>query len=559
MPQFFALAPLYANLATRQVDIRSLGDDGRLSDAAVPTIFTSVDVELWARRFLGDLDRFLAPSTLARAKGLLGLSAVLADVIESKRNITSGIVDQLRGVFHYPVDEAEPDPPCQKAWQDARDTLAALLNASLVVGYDIPVVGQGATAGDPVPVPLRLQPKCPTITEQTTSPSFESTEVLKRLSQWSYKLAFAHECAPQDTVRISTEFNLSSQLSKPGPMSIGVDLFNMLAQYMAVADKLWMLLDKASNVNAVKTFADLVAAIARQWTHRLPQDEDAHRPDGCSVAQVSYVFGLRVKYSENGKFIQSVSVTGSPSPAGAGDRWPEVEVMRPDGSSVPFVARPLDASNNAISYMPKDGMEAPASAQQTIQLTWSGLEVAALQNARAHLSVVRNEDILHGISRPETAMPPTNPVFLLRTVESSASSVAPMIERDHQQEINGATLQAALEDAIQALFPKGSVLPNTRATWQLDYSYELARSDIPLGDHSPMRAQVPVTLYPDGPLNGSAQVLADAGETWINTFQPAFDGGCWILRVTLHSALESNAHPLFVAELFYRIKNESGG
>lgn len=541
MPQFFALAPLYDHLVTRQVDIRSLDNDGTLGDATVATIFTAIDVELWARRFLGDLDRFLAPSTSARTGGLLGLSAVLAHVIESKRNITSGIADQLQGVFAGPV--------YQKGLQDARDTLALLLNGSLIKGYDIPVMGPFAEAADPEPsgkpVPLRIHPAPPTIVEQTTSPTFDVPDELQQLSQWTYKLTLAHECAQQDMVEVTTQFNLSSRVSQQSPSPIGVDLFNVLAQYMAVADKLWMLLDKAPHVNAVNTFADLAATIAGHWTARLPHNESDDVTDGGFLPRSSPTFGLRVRYSENGKFIESMSLARDPSQPGSGDRWPEVEVMLPDGLSAPFMAQPSDASSHTVGYLPKSGIKAPAFARQTLQLTWSALGVSAFQNVCGRLSVVRNEDLL--------AKLPTNPVFLLKTAGALASSVVPLIERNHPQEITGANLQVALEGAIRTLFPPESLLPNTRATWRMDYSYELARSDTPSGDHSPIRARVPVTLYPDGPLTGAAQMLAKAGEGWIDTFQPAFDGGSWILSVTLHSALDPDAAPLFAAELFYPI------
>jgi hypothetical protein len=546
MPQFFALAPLYDHLVTRQVDIRSLGDDGTLGDATVATIFTTIDVELWARRFLGDLDRFLAPTTSARIGGLLGLSAVLARVIESKRNVASGIVDQLQGVFAGPLD--------QEALQDARDTLAQLLDDSLIKGYDIPAMGSFAEAADPEPprkpVPLRIHPAAPTIVEQTTSPTFDVPDELQQLSQWTYKLAFTHECARQDRVEVTTEFNLSSRLSRQSPSSIGVDLFNSLAQYMAVADKLWMLLDKSPHVNAVNTFADLVAAIAGHWTTRLPNNESDQVPDGGLLALSSHTFGLRVMYSENGQLIESVSLAQDPSQPGSGDRWPEVEVLLPDGLSVSFTAQPSDASSHTVGYLPESGIKPPAFARQTLQLSWNALGVSAFQNARGHLSVVRNEDLL--------AKLPTNPVFVLKTAGAPASSVVPLIERSRPQEIAGANLQAALEGAIRTLFPPESLLANTRATWRMDYSYELARGDAPSGDYSPIRARVPVTLYPDGPLTGAAQVLAMAGEGWIDTFQPAFDGGCWMLSVTLHSALESDVSPLFTAELVYRIHNVDG-
>jgi hypothetical protein len=77
----------------------------------------------------------------------------------------------------------------------------------------------------------------------------------------------------------------------------------------------------------------------------------------------------------------------------------------------------------------------------------------------------------------------------------------------------------------------------------------LTQGDISLG-----RARVPVVLSPGGPLTGVVRALAEAGQRWIDTFQPAFDGGGWMLGVVLYSGLESAARPLFSADLFYRIK-----
>lgn len=657
MPRFFALAPLYDHLVTRQVDIKFLNDEGTFGDATVSTIFTNVDVEWWARRFLADLDRFLVVSAPTDVDGQRNFDDTLAKAIDNRHTVILGIASQLQGVFDYSVYNADPDHGYQKGLQVARDALTRLLRISLSTAYDISVIVQYDTpsttscpdAGDVpsspysqinfsdtvttatfaatkisfdsgrafvhffttsadsgrrnaisgsveshgsdaepdisghavssghaasnvhsvmsspdtlrVPVPLRTHPSLPIISEQTASPTFDAPNGLDQLSLWSYKLAFAHELASQDTLGITTEFNLLSQPLQQRASPAGADLFSTIAQYIAVADKLWMLLDDKSNeeasyANATKTFVDLATKIADHWHIRSPQNISERVRDSDSLAEARDTLGVRVTYSENGQFVQSVSLIRDQSQFEPRTIWPEVEALLPDGVNVPFLAQESDPSSLNVVCVPKNGAAVPASARQSLQLTWSGLNVSAFQNARSRMSVVRNEDLLYDPLHPESAKPPTNPVFSLKTSRVMAnSSVAPLIERHHPQDISGANLQEALENAIQTLFPSSGLVANTRATWRLDYSYELAGNDASLRDNPPYRARVPVVFYPDASMTGIAQALASAGQNWIDTYLPGSDEGAWILNVILYSGLESDTHPLFSTDLFYPIKN----
>jgi hypothetical protein len=293
-------------------------------------------------------------------------------------------------------------------------------------------------------------------------------------------------------------------------------------------------------------------AMAAHWSTRLPQGNSSE-PKSDYSAQTSHTFGIRVRYSENGAAIQSVSLTREQPQVGAGDMWPAVEVLLPEGSSVALLAQPPDPPGLTAVFVPKDGLEIPAFARQTFQLMWSGLNISAVQNARSHTSALRNEALLYDPSHPGQATPLTHPAFLLKSAGAiHGNSVVPLIERDDQQEIKGSDLQAALDDAVQMLFPSEGVVANTRATWQLDYSYELAGSGASLGSDASVRARVPVALLRDEPIPGVAQRLAKAGQGWLDT-QPAFEGGDWVLNIVLHSGLEPDAAPLFRTELFYRV------
>jgi hypothetical protein len=582
LPRCFALAPLYGHLVTRQVDVKSLNDDGTLAIGAVSAVFTAIDAERWARRFLGDMDRFLAASTSTEIGSQSAPSAMLAKVIDSKQTIASAIAGQLKGVFDYSICETDCDPDFRTGLRAARDTLMEQLQVGLTKGYDIPAIVQRdtdvasaipqsaetkpAAFGDihqsalRTPAPLRIQPAPPGLGEQAASPTFDSPNDLQQLSLWTYRVVLAHELAPQDRARITTEFNLMCRPSPaPAPR---LDLFDVMAQYMAVADKLWMLLSstsdprpgsESSHVNAARTFADLAVMVAAHWSRRLPQDKISGEPESDFVAETSRSFGVRVAYSEHGEAIESVSCTREQPQADPGNMWPEVEVLLPDGSSMALQAQPSGPSSLATVYVPTNGLKVPASAQQTLRLTWRGLNVSAFQNARSRMTVVRNEELVYDPLHPEIATPSTNPAFLFNTAEVVATSVAPLIERNHQQEIKGASLYAALEDAVQKLFPASGLVANTRATWQLDYSYELAGGDTSPSDNPPIRTRIPVALYPDAPLAETARALADAGQGWIDTQQPAFDGAGWLLSVVLHSGLEAGSRPLFRADLFYGI------
>lgn len=606
-PRCFALAPLYGQLVTRQVDIKSVDANGTLGDAAVAATFTGIDVELWARRFLGDLDHFVSIFASMELDGRSELGTMLARVVDSKRAVASAIADQLKGVFDYSPCDTECDPDYRKGLQAARDALTQQLLVSLVKGYDTPAVLQYGTgvsrataeskhqgsipgsidahghssvppesvqarpaAGSDtrqgtsrMPAPLRIHPPPPVLAEQMASPTFDLPIDLQQLSLWTYTLVLAHEFAAQDRALVTTEFNLTVR-PPPAPC---FDLFDVLAQYVSVADQLWLLLSRAQGsasigdnafTNAARTFADLAARVAVHWRIRSPQDKGSGEPESDYVAAKSHTFGVRIAYSPTDGTIESVSFIREP-PQADSPMWPEVDVLSPDGSSVALVAQPSAPSSLAAVFVPKQGMVAPAFALQTLRLTWNGLNVSALQNVRSRVSVVRNEDLAYDPLHPENVTPATNPAFVFRTPELVAGTrVAPWIERSHPLEMKGANLPAALENAVQTLFPPDSLIANTRATWQVDYSYELNNGDASAGGSPPIMVRLPVGLYPDAPLAGVAQTLAGVAQEWMATHQPAIDGGSWMFNVVLHSGLGSEAHPLLNADLWYGIANQAG-
>jgi hypothetical protein len=416
------------------------------------------------------------------------------------------------------------------------------------------------------PVPLRTYPSLPAIHEQLASPTYELPDSLAKLPLWTYKLTCTHEFAAQDSVNISADFNLAMPLQARAVQQTA-DLFSALAQYVAVADKLWTLMSPLAvpgsdinatspSVNAAKTFGDLVATIASNWHIRLPQQANSTAPEDSYIVGASFAFDARVTYSENGLLIKSFSLTRQQDQPGPASSWPQVEVILPDGVGVPLQAQvPLTPSATMV-YQPMPGTEIPAQNQQTFRIAWNDISVSAYQNARARMLAVRNEDLLYDPAHPDNPVLQTSPGFLLKTAEVSATSiVTPLIERSLPQEITGVDLNTALADAVQTLFPAAGVLADTTASWGVFYAYELVR-DLDSQNNS-LLSKLPVALYPNQPLAGAAQALAGAVQTWTDNNHPASAGGGWLFSVILYSGLESSARPLFSAELFYRIGKSS--
>lgn len=670
MPRFFALAPLYDHLVTRQVEIKQLKDDGTLDTAGVATNFMAIDAEPWAQRFLSDMDRFLGGPMATELYSIDALRSTLTGAIGSKSTIADGISQQLQLVFDYSAYKTSPDPGYQKGLTVARDALKQQLYVSLLNAYDTSVVAQYdtesttpwskdttppvslygqarltgtvtpvtfaasktsfdpakafvsffATVADPerhswvrgtldyayshaefaitssgvptgyqasnwlsflplqnqaakpealkktnpgdllAPVPLRTYPLLPSIREQTADATYERPSGLSQLALWTYRLTCSHQFAAQDGVRIVTDFNLAPSV-QPRAAPPPVDLFSALAQYMAVADKLWTLLGAPAQqspsdtfVNAAKTFADLAASIAGLWNLRLAQDESSRAPEDSYTVGASYAFNARVTYSEDGKSIESFSLTREQDQPGPSQTWPTVEVMVADGTYVPLKIRPPVTPGATTVYAPELGITIPAHDQQTFRLAWKDIGIAAFQNARARMLAVRNKDLLYDPDRPQNPVLPTSGAFLFKTAEVTATSiVTPLIERSAPQKITGDDLATALGDAIQTLFPSNGLLQNTTASWGVFYAYELAGGSSP-GES--LVSKLPVALYPNQPLASAAQAMADAVQTWTRNHHPATRGGSWLFDVILYSGLETNTRPLFSAELSFRLGGE---
>lgn len=669
-PRYFGLTPLYDHLVTRaDVGIQPLQPDGSLG-AAVSANYQGVDTEMWAQRFLADLDRFLSGpyatalyedaglrtylTTTLTNKGLLipqiaaGVDYVLdlGNADQTALQSAQGAFEQQLGVslsrayatsvsLQYdaavssPWQAAAPPPPpapanlfgdmamsgtsaavSMIAAKTDLSAAASYVNVLMTVGdpahnaevdgslaYDLTHlefnisdanVPQGYTASDwldfvPVlagagkpgalqatdpgplnaPVPLRIFPGLPVIQGQTADAPYPAdAATLGQYALWTYGLTYSHQHAEQDYVRVTAEFNL-----KPAMQMFGADeprdLFTELAQYAAVADSLWNLLtdltaatpaNPAILANAVATFSDLAGRITSYWSTRIPQEETVAAADDL-VAEYTYLFNARVGYavSAQGPEIASYTLSmppdqGQPGPQGA---WPAVQYVNADGSFVDLL--PGTASGGAMIYSVPAGVSLPAPAWPAFRIKWNDLNVSAVQNARCRLSVERNQNLI------KNSEVPTNPAFLFKTAEVMANSVVtPLLNWGEPQPITGADAGAALQQALDTLFPVPvppavPQIPTLNATFGIFYAYELIPD--PADPSNSLKSKMPASLYPNqtlsATLTGEIQAAITAWDAKMNSNK---SGGEWTFSLTLYSAEETALRPVLVIdEMYYRI------
>jgi hypothetical protein len=158
-PRFFALRPLYRELVTRTgVQLLDLQQDGSLVPAPRLSDFQGVEVEVWARRLLADVDTFLGSAYAAAVYADPAARPHLGSVLASKQALLSGVAAGLETVLRL----SEARDHLEAARIEARRAMEQQLAVSLSRAYDTAAAVQyDATANtpwtrDPKLAPARL-------------------------------------------------------------------------------------------------------------------------------------------------------------------------------------------------------------------------------------------------------------------------------------------------------------------------------------------------------------------------------------------------------------------
>ncbi|HST63453.1 MAG TPA: LysM peptidoglycan-binding domain-containing protein [Longimicrobium sp.] len=158
-PRFFALRPLYNDLVTRlAVPIATLEEGGTLSHGTEPMDFQGVDVEVWARRFLEDLDRFLTAPYAGAAYLDPAARTALAGALEAKGVLGPAVARGLAPVLDVadPQAAAGLEEASRVLGESLAVSLAGAYDTSAVLQYDAEVDSAWTHAGSTLP-PARLE------------------------------------------------------------------------------------------------------------------------------------------------------------------------------------------------------------------------------------------------------------------------------------------------------------------------------------------------------------------------------------------------------------------
>ena len=658
-PRFFALTPLYQYLVTRTISVASLNPDGTLTAATEEISFQSIDVELWARTFLEQMDQFLSGSYAVAVYGDTSIRTQLASVITSKQTLIPAIAgglnmvldvsdpdkdaalssatkafEQQLGVSLSKTYEAtvliQYDSSVESAWQtsslepaslygegtitnngvrvEGLTMVAAKTDLSLASGYvnflmtlDNPALHKDISgsfgynishlefniasvdmpgdykssdwlsfipllAGDEkpsalsgtdpgevdVPIPLRNFPDMPKIVGQLADQSYpDGTQDVSDLAVWDYQFTYSHQHSAQDYVLITIDFNLTTPDQLARAEDEPRDLFTELAQYITVSTQLWNLLNgltdpkttvpKSTIENAVQTYATLAANVAQYWGTRLPQSSFNNDEPENMVAGFSYSYNARVTYRDLSGDIDSLTLS---QVSGSGS-WPDVFIQLSSGLFLQLEAQ--TPSQNSLEYLVPSGVSVQPGAWPVFRLVWGGLNLAIVQNARAQMSVQRNQNLIDGVE--------TDPDFIFSTDTIIAPAIVTPLNT-YGKAVDITSLGSNLTDALNACFTDlfGSDAYGQVVTMELSYGFELVA---PSTGNQGLVTYLPIGLYPNQILSaGTAAALNTAVETWQTTYQPVETGGEWVFSLKQYSQLTDESQTLLnIERLVYRLSS----
>lgn len=209
-PRFFALRPLYNDLVSRTVVLPVVRPDGTLVEASEATSLQGIDVELWARRLLADVDRFLGVPYAPGAHGVA--PAALDRVLAAKQALMQAIPDGLAPVLQL------PDSGVASGQLAAAEALAQQLGIQLSRAYATAAIVQYAatvrsvwTTSSTPPLPARVvgQPTPLTADPARTYSLGGAKTSLDRASSWVSVLLSVADPAHHANVSLDLDYAIT--------------------------------------------------------------------------------------------------------------------------------------------------------------------------------------------------------------------------------------------------------------------------------------------------------------------------------------------------------------
>jgi LysM repeat protein len=413
-----------------------------------------------------------------------------------------------------------------------------------------------------IPVPLRAYPVTPRLVNQSALASYSADELaatepvtdrIAKVEAWTYSAGFELQLAAQDVATITVGFNYRPATGLA--LSTGPDPFPALAEYAsnaaAIKADLATLVAPGSSVtgpsssvtgpadsvtpgqsapadsvtpgqSALAALAELATKVADNWGFvPVTPDLTADAGDGL-VPTESYSWQLQTRYRSGDAGVQLLAAlvlvrqpgTDSWGPAGT---IPQLGYLEPDG-----VLRPLQQPEVPPGTVPQSltylfDKDVAAGSRLVYVVWYDKLNVVDYQNARAGLTVSRNQNLTPGSE--------TNELFVYRTPPLTFTNLAvPSLLWDASL-LFGAGALAQLSEALTGMFT--DVLGNPPSGAQVsqkltgNYGYRLAPPEGPLLP-TDLVSLIPVFYRPTFPYADDVPVDTAAAVTgWFDSYSPA--------------------------------------
>jgi hypothetical protein len=350
-----------------------------------------------------------------------------------------------------------------------------------------------------IPVALRAYPVTPRLVNQSALASYSTAEIadtepvsarIAKVQAWKYSAGFELQLAAQDIATITVGFNFGP--TQPLATAGAPDPFPALAEYAsnaaAIKADLTTLISPAGSLAAVSpgqsamaALADLATKVAANWGY-VPATP-AVDPDGGDglVARESYSWQLqtRARSGAGGEQLLSALVlvrepgTDSWGPNGA---IPALGYLDASGQLRPLRKPevPVGPPPQSLTYLFAEDISVGT---RLVYVIWyDDLNVVSYQNARASLSISRNQNLTPGAV--------TNDQFVYRTPSLTFTNLAVPSLLWTDALLFGSGSQAQLPAALTTMFTEVLGSPPTAApvTQKLtgNYGYRLAPPEGPL-------------------------------------------------------------------------------
>ncbi|HST49502.1 LysM peptidoglycan-binding domain-containing protein [Jatrophihabitans sp.] len=393
-----------------------------------------------------------------------------------------------------------------------------------------------------IPVALRTYPTAPRLVNQSALAGYSADQIagtepvparIAKVLAWTYSAGFELQLAAQDVATITVGLNYG-----PAPLrsaDSGPDPFPALAEYAgnaaAIKADLATLIGPTARPgpetpgrSALAALADLATRVADTWGF-VPTTPV--NPDGSGdslVPRESYSWQLRTRSrsGDGGEQLLAALVlarepgTDSWGPDGA---IPVLGYLDPSGVLHPLQQPevPIGPPPQSLTYLFAEGVS--AGSRLVYVISYDKLNVVTYQNARAGLSVSRNQNLVPGTV--------TNDQFVYRTPPLTFTNLAvPSLLWDSGL-LFGTGGRAQLAAALTTMFTDVLGAPPTAAevTQKLggSYGYRLAPPDGPLGP-TDLVSLTPVFYRPTfGYTDTVPADTAAAVDNWFGSHPPSPD------------------------------------